>query len=150
MKVSPDLVEFVKRWEGLKLQASPDPLVPGVWDVGYGHRLYGTERPTWTREQADAALRSDLAAVAAGVDEAVMVPLAQNEFDAVVSLAYNVGNGAVSRSTLMRRLNDSDFYGAAEEFLRWDKANGKRVPGLAKRRFAEQQMFGEGDYSGGP
>jgi lysozyme len=145
-----DLVEFVKRWEGLKLEASPDPLVPGVWDVGYGHKLAGDERPTITREQADEMLRSDLAAVAAGVDEAVTVPLAQNEFDALVSLAYNIGNGALARSTLMRRLNDSDFYSACDEFLRWNRAGGRIVPGLVKRRYAEQAIFGEGDYSGAP
>jgi len=145
-----DLVEFVKRWEGLKLVASPDPLVPGVWDVGYGHKLTSDERPTITREQADAMLREDLRAVAAGVDESVTVPLAQNEFDALVSLAYNIGNGALARSTLMRRLNDSDFYSACDEFLRWNRAGGRIVPGLVKRRYAEQAIFGEGDYSGGP
>ena len=150
MKVSEDLVEFVKRWEGLKLEASPDPLVAGVWDVGYGHVLRTEARPTWTREQADAALRMDLESAAVGVDDAVRVTLAQHEFDALVSLAYNVGNQAVATSTLMRRLNGDDFYGAADEFLRWNRAGGRIVAGLVKRRQAEQAMFTEADYSGAP
>ena len=150
MKVTEELVSFVKRWEGLKLEASPDPLVPGVWDVGYGHVLRTEERPTWTREQADAALRMDLDATAVGVDDAVRVTLAQHEFDALVSLAFNVGTKAVAESTLMRRLNGNDFYGAADEFLRWNRAGGRIVAGLVKRRQAEQSMFEEAIYTGAP
>ena len=150
MRYSESLVEFVKRWEGFKAVASPDPLVPGVWDVGHGHVLRAEDRPTWTREQADKALREDLDAVAAGVDEAVKVTLAQHEFDALCSLAFNVGNKALETSTLLRRLNGNDFYGAADEFKRWVRAGGRIVAGLAKRRAAEEAMFSEARYDLSP
>ena len=150
MTFSESLVEFVKRWEGLKLEASPDPLVAGVWDVGHGHVLRSEARPHITREEADKLLREDLAAFSAAVDEMAKPTLAQHEHDALVSLAYNVGAKAVETSTLMRRLNNNDFYGAADEFLRWNRAGGRIVAGLVKRRQAEQSMLEEADYTGSP
>jgi lysozyme len=148
--VSESLVEFVKRWEGLKLEASPDPLVPNVWDVGYGKVLRGDDRPTITREQADAWLREDLASFAEAVDEMVRPTLAQHEFDALCSLAYNVGAKALEASTLMRKLNANDFQGCAEEFPRWIRAGGRIVQGLVKRRKAERAMFEDANSQGAP
>lgn len=151
MTHSEELVEFVKRWEGLKLVPSPDPLVPGVADVGYGHVLRPSDsKEPITREQADALLRADLDGFAVAVDEMVKPTLAQHEFDALVSLAYNVGANALGASTLLRKVNANDFYGAAEEFPRWVRAGGRIVGGLVKRREAERAMFEDGDYSGAP
>ena len=151
MTYSDSLVEFVKRWEGLKLVPSPDPLVPGVADVGYGHVLRPSDsKEPITREQADKLLREDLDAVAAGVDEAVTVTIAQHEFDALCSLALNVGTNAVAHSTLLRKLNGSDFDGAADEFSRWVRAGGRIVKGLEKRRAAERAMFLYANYDGAP
>ena len=160
MKVTEELVEFVKRWEGLKLVASPDPLVPGVWDYGHGHvlRCNTASPPTITAEGADKLLREDLAIVAAAVDSLVTVTLAQHEFDALCSFALNVGTDidedriaeGLGDSTLLRKLNNSDFWGAADEFLAWNRASGKVTTGLVKRRQAEQSMFEEAIYTGAP
>lgn len=147
---SEELVEFVKRWEGLKLVPSEDRLVPGVWDVGYGKVLRTPERPTITREQADAWLRDDLTVISADIDDALQVQVAQHEFDALLSLAYNVGTNAVLKSTLFRYVNNCDWDKAADEFMRWNRANGRIVAGLVKRREAEQAMFLYADYSGAP
>jgi lysozyme len=153
MTPSESLVEFVKRWEGLKLEASPDPLVPGVWDVGYGKVIKlgkDSAKPVITREQADTWLREDLASFAEAVDEMVRPTLAQHEFDALCSLAYNVGAKALAASTLMRKLNANDFQGCAEEFPRWIRAGGRIVQGLVKRRQAERAMFEDANYQGAP
>lgn len=140
----------MKRWEGFKGVASEDPLVPGVWDVGHGSVIRNDDRPVWTREQADKHLREDLSHYARVVEERVIPTLASHEFDALCSLVYNIGTGAFSKSTLLAKLNQCDFAGAAEEFGKWVRAGGRLVPGLVKRRQAERRMFEDGDYSGAP
>lgn len=151
VQYSEQLVEFVKRWEGLKLVPSLDPLVPGVADVGYGHVLrQGDSKEPITRDLADKMLRADLDGFAVAVDEMVTPTIAQHEFDALVSISYNVGANALKSSTLMRKLNNNDFFGAAEEFTRWVRAGGRIVGGLVKRREAERRMFEDADYSGAP
>jgi len=76
------------------------------------------------------------------VGKFVRVPLTQNEFDALVSLTYNIGCSAFAGSTLLKLLNSSDYDGAAVQILRWDKQAGKPLAGLTRRRRAEKEMFG--------
>lgn len=75
------------------------------------------------------------------VNRVVNVPLTQNQFDALVSLAYNIGPHAFEASTLLKKLNVGDYYAAAEQFLRWDKSKGQILKGLVKRRAAEKKLF---------
>jgi lysozyme len=86
-------------------------------------------------------LRKDLAEVAAGILARVRAPLTQGQFDALCSFVFNVGLGHFGSSTLLKKLNAGDYAGAASEFLRWDKASGKSLPGLRERRSAERQRF---------
>ena len=149
--ISDDLIEFVKGWERLKLRSSEDPLVPGIFDVGYGHVIHRSEHPkTITREQAHEWLVGVLNDIDEQVRGIVTVPLSDNEREALVSFAYNVGVRALSQSTLLAHLNGGDYDAAAKQFCRWNKANGRMVRGLVKRRAAEREMFEMGDYSGRP
>lgn len=117
----------------------------GVWTLGWGCTKGIKPGMTWTREQATQALRHELAECEAAVTRMVTVPINQNQFDALVSFAYNCGIGALGKSTILRRLNKGDVEGAAAAFMAWDRAtvNGKRVAlrGLTRRRAAERAMF---------
>ena len=131
----------LKHFEGLRLKAYRDPV--GVWTIGYGHTgpdVY--EGLVWSQAQADKALRDRLQReFVPGVLAAIKRNLTQGELDAMVDLAYNVGVGAFQGSTLVRKFNAGDTQGAADEFLRWDKAGGKSLLGLRRRRAANRARF---------
>ena len=95
----------------------------------------------WTQAQCDERFAADLAKFAAGVSAAVTGETAQNQVDAMVSLAYNIGVGAFKSSTLLRKHNVGDFAGAQAQFAVWNKQAGKVLPGLVKRRAAEAAMY---------
>jgi lysozyme len=134
---------LIKPFEGLELKAYPDPGTGGdPWTIGYG--ATGPEiKPglVWTKEQADARLASDVAKFAAGVRKLVKVPVNANQAGALISFAFNVGLGALGSSTLLKKLNAGDYSGAAEQFARWNKAGGKVMAGLTRRRSAEALTF---------
>ncbi len=114
----------------------------GVLTVGYGHTGPDVRVGlTVTQAQADALLAADLDRFERGVTAAVHRTLHQHEFDALVSLAFNIGLGAFGASTLVARLNDADFVGAAVQFTVWNKAGGKFNPGLLARRTRELLTF---------
>lgn len=133
-------VDLVKQWEGLRLQPYQDSA--GLWTVGYGHLLpqYNPGGPI-TEEQATALLDADLATARAAVTRLVEVPLTDAQRAALVSFVFNVGEGAFSRSTLLRKLNTGDYAGAADEFTRWVHAGGEVVAGLVNRRNHEREVF---------
>jgi len=145
LTVSPQGVDFIKSWEGLRLMPYRD--AANHWTVGYGHT--GPDvRPgePITQEEAELLLKQDLAKFAACVNGAVRVPLTQAQFDALVSFAFNVGCGAFQESTLLRKLNAGDYLGAADQFPRWVKAGGRTIRGLVRRREAERHLFLTGEY----
>lgn len=113
----------------------------GVWTIGYGHTATAKQGMTITQAKAVELLKNDLARFEAGVNTYVKVPINQNQFDALVSFSYNVGSGALKTSTLLKKLNAKDYQGAADEFLRWNKASGKVLAGLTKRRETERALF---------
>ncbi len=140
MKISIKGLNLIKSFEGLELKAYKDSV--GVLTVGYGStgpHVY--EGLVITEEQAEAMLKSDVSRFERGVTELVKVPLNQNQFDALVSFSFNLGLGNLKSSTLLRKLNASDYSGAANEFLRWNKAGGKVLNGLTRRREAEKKLF---------
>lgn len=92
-------------------------------------------------EQAKSYFKHDLAKFEKTVNESVTVPINQNQFDALVSLTYNIGSGAFKNSTLLKKLNKGDYQGAADQFLVWNKAGGKVMKGLVRRREAERALF---------
>jgi lysozyme len=142
MTTSPKGIALIKVFEGLELKAYPDPATGGApWTVGVGHT--GPEvKPGMviTEAQADDYLRTDLARFEAGVRN--MCPIStQNQFDAMVSLSFNVGLENFKGSTLRRLHNEGQHGLAADQFKRWNLANGAVMRGLTKRRLAEAELY---------
>jgi len=131
---------LTKSFEGLQLSAYPDQ--GGVWTVGYGHTGPDVHAGlTITRQQADMFLHADLAAAVSCVNRLVTADIAQNQFDALVDFAFNLGCASLARSTLLRYVNAGDFPAAAAQFPLWDHVHGKATPGLLRRRQAEMELF---------
>ncbi|WFY32773.1 lysozyme [Citrobacter braakii] len=147
MQTSEKGIKNIKDFEGCSLTAYPDPGTGGApWTIGYGwtHPVDGKPiKPGMTikQETADRLLKTGLVSYENDVLKMTKVKLTQGQFDALVSFAYNVGSRALSTSTLLRKLNDGDVKGAADEFLRWNKAGGKVLNGLTRRREAERALF---------
>jgi lysozyme len=135
-------IDLIKQFEGCKLTAYPDPGTGGApWTIGWGATGPDIRRGlTWTQEQADARLEADVQRFARGVDDLVE-EATQSQFDALVSFAYNVGRGALASSTLLKKHRAGDYAGAAAEFARWNKAGGRVLPGLTRRRAAEAAIY---------
>ena len=116
-----------------------------VLTIGHGHTNHHGRQfhatTVWTREECDAAFMEDMGGFEQDVRSLVVVALQPWEFDALVSLTYNIGSGAFKKSTLLRKLNSGDREGAALEFHRWNKAGGKALAGLTRRRASEALMF---------
>ena len=136
--------EFTKSFEKCKLAAYDDGV--GVWTIGWGHTKGVQRGDECTQEQADAWFDEEIVDYERGVTSAVKPTLSQNEFDACVSLAYNIGVGAFQRSTLVKLLNLHDFAGAAKQFDVWNRGGGQIMQGLVKRRAAERRIFELAEY----
>lgn len=135
---------LIKEFEGLRLEAYQ--CSAGVWTIGYGSTrgISGgsiKEGDTITLDEAEMLLQRDLEPFSEYVNKVVKVPLTQNQFDALVSLVYNIGNGNFKFSTLLRHLNNADYQDAADQFLVWRKAGGKVIRGLEIRRAKERELF---------
>ena len=139
MQISKAGLDLIKQFEGLYLNAYRCPA--GVPTIGYGHAAGVAMGQTITQQQADDYLRRDVRQFERAVSRLVRVPLTQGQFDALVSFAFNLGEGALAQSTLLRLLNAGDYAGAAAQFDRWNKAGGCVLPGLVRRRAAERAMF---------
>lgn len=150
MRTSENGIELVKAFEGLHKVKSDGNVrsyrcPAGRWTIGYGHTHGVRSGETITPEEAEDLLRKDLKDCEATVERMVKVDLTQNQFDALVSFVFNLGQGSFGSSTLLRKLNRGDYEGAAEEFTRWNKARVdgelKAQPGLTRRRTAEAALF---------
>lgn len=134
-------IALIKDFEGKELKKYQD--VVGKWTIGYGHLILPSESfpVAISDKEAEALLRKDLATSEAGVNRWVNVMLTQNQFDALVSFTFNLGVGNLQTSTLLKLLNQGLMQEAADQFLRWNKAGGKEVSGLTRRRIAERDLF---------
>ncbi len=132
--------DFIKRWEGCKLQAYR-PLPTDKWTIGYGHTLTAYEGMTITQEEAESLLISDLSVYERAVTSEVGGNVTQEQFDALVSFTFNVGKSAFKRSTLLRELKAGHYDRVGQQMKRWVNSGGKRVEGLVNRRNAEVTMF---------
>lgn len=142
MRTSQRGVDLIKRHEGLRLTAYPDPATGGEpWTIGYGTTAGVRPGMTISSARAEEMLQADLPRFEAAVSRLVTVPLDQHQFDALVSFTYNLGEGNLRSSTLLKKLNAGDYAAAAAQFERWVTAAGKPLPGLVKRRAAERAMF---------
>jgi lysozyme len=158
---STELRQFLKAWEGGPFLAPHWDEIGEVWDIGYGHVIredIGEERRAITFEEAELLLDFDMRLFEDGVSRLLTCDVAQCQFDALLSFAYNVGLDedtddvaeGLGDSTLLRYVNAGDFDAAADEFAKWNKGGGRVVAGLTKRRAAERAMFVDGDYGGRP
>lgn len=162
-RVTPEVRESIKKDEGVRTKPYRD--VVALWTVGVGHLMYDDQarlrnrssahpgpyredyllKPEdnriWTMEEVDALLTKDLQRFELAVLRLCPGDLSDGQFGALVSFSFNVGIGALQRSTLRMKVNRGDFDGAADEFMKWTKAGGKVWPGLVKRRKHERLMF---------
>lgn len=137
-------MKLLEQFEGLRLEAYLDSA--SIYTIGYGTIKYPDGRKVKkgdkiTKGKAKDYKLHDLKEFESTVNTSVKVPLTQNQYDALVSLSYNIGSGAFKNSTLLKKLNSGDYKGAAEQFLVWNKVNSKRVQGLVNRREAECNLF---------
>lgn len=117
------------------------PTPNDVWTIGFGHTDGVKEGGVCDIHQAIVWLHSDVRRAEDAVNHGAVPLLTQNQFDALVSFVFNIGTGAFLESTCLRKLNDGDRSGAADEMLRWNKQKGKVLAGLVTRRAAERDMF---------
>ena len=144
MTLSDNGTKFITQWEGFRPTAYQD--VAGYWTIGYGHLILPNEQhlrtATLTKEQALALKKKDAGIAEAAIRGQVSAPLNQNQFDALVSLIFNIGSAAFRDSTVKARINAFDTEERiTEAWHRWKNAGGKTVPGLVNRRKAETELF---------
>ena len=156
MNISARCIEDIKHHEGVRQKPYRDSVY--LWTVGVGHLMYDSQAKlpvdqrmavqllpqdnrTFSMEEVNAILRSDLARFERGVSTFCPVPLTQGNFDGLVSFAFNVGLGTLQRSTLRQKVLRGDMEGAADEFLKYNKAGGKVLNGLVTRRNDERALF---------
>jgi lysozyme len=139
MKFSDNAVNLIKQFEGCKLQSYKDSV--SVWTIGFGSTDCVSENMHISQEQAEAFLRRDMIKFETDVNNLVTSPLNQNQFDALVAFTYNLGAGALERSTLLKLLNQKNYISAANEILKFDHAGHVKLPGLTRRRRAEFDLF---------
>ena len=147
MRTSEAGLAIIKKWEGLRLSAYPDPATGGEpYTIGYGH-TYRAGPPKVTlgmrisSNEAVSILKDDLKKFENAVSKLLKRAPSQAQFDAMVSLTFNIGEGNFKKSTVLRKFNAGDFAGAAEAFMLFVKANGKVMKGLINRRSEERDLF---------
>ena len=142
MKISKFGLDLIKHFEGLYLKAYKCPA--GVWTIGYGHTAKVYEGMEITQDQAEEILMKDMEKYEKFVNDLIIVPLSQNQFDALASFTFNCGGGALERSTLRKLLNQKNYDAVPSELLKWNKGGGKVLAGLTRRRKAEGHLWTTG------
>lgn len=133
-------LSLIKRFEGFS--STPYRCPAGYLTIGYGHVIRATENVRRISEaDAYALLREDAGQAERAVLRLVSVPLTDGQFDALVSFTFNLGAGALQRSTLRRKVNGGEHSAAPHEFMKWVWAGGRKLPGLIKRRAAEAALY---------
>lgn len=146
MKISENGLNLIKQFEGLSLK--PYLCSAGIPTIGFGNTFYENMKKvtlqdeTITEERADSLFNFLVTTNYVNVvNRLVIVDINQNQFDALVSFVYNLGSGNFEKSTLLKKVNQSDFIGASLEFEKWNRAGGKVLNGLTKRRLSEKKLF---------
>jgi GH24 family phage-related lysozyme (muramidase) len=144
-KISSRGLLLLKTFEGLRLEAYQDSV--GVWTIGYGTTTGVVPGMRISQAEAEALLKKDLARFEGAIASTIKVPLNSDQCSALVCFTYNIGESAFAGSTLLQLLNQKDYLGAAEQFLRWNKAGDQELAGLTRRRKAERALFLSQDFS---
>ena len=145
MKTSIEGLALIKKFEGLELEAYK--CAAGVWTIGYGHTKDVQPGDVWSESHADHMLEVELEEFEAYINNNVTAPLSQNQFDALVSWVYNLGPANLKASTMLKVLNSGDYEGVPAQIKRWNKAGGKVLEGLIRRREAEALLFVGRDWN---
>lgn len=151
MRISERGLNMIRRFEGFEERSYTCP--GGARTIGYGHVIkqgepYGEDGYVMDHDLAMELLDKDCDIAENAINQLVRVPLTQNQYDALVSFAYNVGVGAFAKSTMLSAINSGDMARAAAEFPRWNKSKGKVLAGLSKRRDAEMRLFLQPEENG--
>ncbi len=144
MQTSPTGLALIKRFEGFS--AVPYLCPSRIWTIGYGHVLLPAEREMLMEideTMAERLLIGDIRFAERAVQHYIRVPISQNQFDALVSFTFNVGAGALQRSTLRRVINRGEVDEIAPQWMRWVWGGGRKLTGLARRRASELLVFKE-------
>lgn len=139
MKTSLEGISLIKKFEGCRLE--PYLCSAGVLTIGYGHTKTAVEGQNWSQEHAEEMLQLDLEEFENYVEELVAVPLTQHQFDALVAWTFNLGPANLKASTMLRVLNEGKYEDVPYQMQRWNKAGGKVLEGLIRRRKAEALLF---------
>jgi len=139
MNTSQNGIDLIKHFEGCELEAYKCPA--GVWTIGYGHIKGVQEGDVITEQQAHDMLVEELDEYENYINTLVTVPLNQNQYDALVSWVYNLGSSNLNSSTLLKVLNTGNYAEVPEQIMRWNKAGGKVLEGLTRRRQEEANLF---------
>lgn len=138
-------LDLIRAFEGFRADPYLDAV--GVPTIGYGSTYYPDGQrvrltdPPISEPEARRLMQATLAEFEDGIADALQVEVTQSQFDALVCWAFNIGVSAAQNSTLMKKLNSGDYFGAADQFLRWNKAGGVVLRGLSRRREAERELF---------
>lgn len=145
MQTSKTGFDLIKHYEGLKLTAYPDPATGSTpWTIGYGSTAGVKQGMKINESQANSMLRADVAKFEKDINRLVKVKLTQSQFDALVSFVYNLGPTNFANSTLLTQLNAGNYKLVPDQIRRWNKANGKVMAGLVRRRESEAKLFETG------
>jgi len=139
MNISEEGLSLIKKFEGCELKAYR--CAANVLTIGYGTTKGVTEDMEITKEKAESLLKEEMHEYEGYINDMVKVPLEQNQFDSMVSWVFNLGSGNLSSSTLLKKLNDSEYDEVPAQIKRWNKAGGKVLDGLIRRREAEALLF---------
>jgi lysozyme len=145
MNISEEGINLIKKFEGCKLEAYQDAV--GVWTIGYGHTKNVHEGQVIKQKEAESMLVHELLEYCHHVEKALEVELTQNQFDALVSWTYNLGPTNLNRSTMLKVVNANNMSEVPTQIKRWNKAGGKILDGLVRRRKAEALMFEGKDWT---
>ena len=139
MNISQEGLSLIKKFEGCELEAYK--CAAGVWTIGYGSTKGVKEGDAITQEKADKLLLHEMEEYEGYINDMVNADLEQNQFDAMVSWVFNLGSANLKASTLLKVLNAKDYEGVPAQIKRWNKAGGKVLQGLIRRREAESLLF---------
>ena len=144
MNISVEGTSLIKKFEGCELEAYQDSV--GVWTIGYGHIKDVKQGDKINQDEAENLLEEEMPEYEGYINDMVEVSLEQCQFDALVSWVYNLGPTNLSSSTLLKVLNEGDYDEVPFQIKRWNKAGGKVLEGLTRRREAEALLFQDKEW----
>ena len=145
MQISTEGISLIKKFEGCELESYK--CAAGVWTIGFGSTHNIEEGMNISKDRAEELLLEDIAEFEESVLESVDMPMSQHQFDALVSWTFNLGPSNLKASTMLKVLNSGNYEDVPEQIKRWNKAGGKVLDGLIRRREAEALLFSGEDWS---